>query len=221
MCNKSEVKIISRNAANNATKLNETARPAEKDLPEPSLLARYTCASILVGIMAVWGKYTFIEESALQVGEDIHSYKVPLALTAFYLVSLPLLRASVDRYTTVDMKMLLKESMILYNGAQVVLNAWMVYRMVDAVAFRGHPFVGGIRAGQTGATYAVWGHYCDKYLEFLDTYFMVLRGKMDQVGFCRKIRYECNLHPTRAIKCYYSIFGGRFKLACSNLLARN
>jgi hypothetical protein len=27
----------------------------------------------------------------------------------------------------------------------------------------------------------VWVHYCDKYLEFLDTFFMVLRGKMDQV----------------------------------------
>ena len=72
--------------------------------------------------------------------------------------------------------------MILYNAGQVILNAWMVYRMVDAVLFRGHPFVGAFSAGQTGATYAVWVHYCDKYLEFLDTYFMVLRGKMDQVG---------------------------------------
>lgn len=79
------------------------------------------------------------------------------------------------------MKVLLKESMILYNAGQVVLNAWMVYRFIDAVAFRGHPFVGAMEAANSGATYAVWVHYCDKYLEFLDTYFMVLRGKMDQV----------------------------------------
>jgi len=34
----------------------------------------------------------------------------------------------------------------------------------------------------SGSSYAVWVHYCDKYLEFFDTYFMVLRGKMDQVS---------------------------------------
>ena len=175
------MKVASQNTSGALKIKKESAHPAEKQLPEPSLLARYTCASILVGIFAVWGKYTFVEESELQVGPELHSYKVPLGFTAFYLVSLPLLRALVDRFTTVDMKVLLKESMILYNAGQVVLNAWMVYRMVDAVMFRGHPFVGAFSAGQTGATYAVWVHYCDKYLEFLDTYFMVLRGKMDQV----------------------------------------
>jgi elongation of very long chain fatty acids protein 4 len=72
--------------------------------------------------------------------------------------------------------------MIIYNAAQVLLNGWMVYRFVDAVVFRGHPFIGGsVDLVDTGATYAIWVHYCDKYLEFLDTYFMVLRGKMDQV----------------------------------------
>lgn len=155
-----------------------------KQLAKPSLLARYTCASILMCIFAIWGKYTFVdEETELQVGEDMHSYKIPLGFTVFYLVSLPVLRELIERFASVDMKLLLKESMILYNAGQVVLNAWMVYRMLDAVILRGHPFVGGIQAGRTGATYAVWVHYCDKYLEFLDTYFMVLRGKMDQVSF--------------------------------------
>ena len=36
-------------------------------------------------------------------------------------------------------------------------------------------------AVESGSSYAVWVHYCDKYLEFFDTYFMVLRGKLDQV----------------------------------------
>merc|ERR1712087_1062039 len=73
--------------------------------------------------------------------------------------------------------------MVIYNGGRVLLNGWMVYRMVYAVLFRGHPFIGDINTVNTGATFAVWVHYCDKYLEFLDTYFMVLRGKMDQVSF--------------------------------------
>jgi elongation of very long chain fatty acids protein 4 len=80
-----------------------------------------------------------------------------------------------------DVKLLLKETMVVYNGGQVLLNGWMVYRMINAVLFRGHPFIGDISTVNTGATFAVWIHYADKYLEFFDTFFMVLRGRMDQV----------------------------------------
>lgn len=73
--------------------------------------------------------------------------------------------------------------MVLYNIAQVALNGWMVYRFVDAVVYRGHPFVGDINTTGTGTDFVIWVHYCDKYLEFFDTYFMVLRGRMDQVSF--------------------------------------
>lgn len=80
------------------------------------------------------------------------------------------------------MKLLLTESMVIYNVSQVVLNGWMVYTMVAAVLYNGHPFIGSRSlVGSEMASYAVWVHYCDKYLEFFDTYFMVLRGKMDQV----------------------------------------
>ena len=85
------------------------------------------------------------------------------------------------------MKLLLTESMIIYNVAQVALNGWMVHAIIDALVYRGHPFIGsrslsGV-AISSGSSYAVWVHYCDKYLEFFDTYFMVLRGKMDQVSY--------------------------------------
>ena len=97
------------------------------------------------------------------------------------------------------MKLLLTESMIIYNVAQVFLNGWMVYEMIHAVLNKGHPFIGsrsivGV-AVESGASYAVWVHYCDKYLEFFDTYFMVLRGKMDQV----RTIYDC------CICLYYTI----------------
>jgi elongation of very long chain fatty acids protein 4 len=106
----------------------------------------------------------------------------------FYLVSLPTLKYITDNYLAkkFDMKLLLTESMVIYNVAQVFLNGWMVYAIIDALVNKGHPFVGtrslvGV-AVESGSSYAVWVHYCDKYLEFFDTYFMVLRGKMDQVS---------------------------------------
>lgn len=157
----------------------------------PSLMARYTCASIIAGIFSVWGKIAFVDENSAGIPcgasncAPLHSWKVPAALTTFYLVSLPLLHLFSRRFLisrNVDVKLLLKESMIVYNAGQVALNAWMVYRFLDALFLRGHPFIGGSRnVIETGATYAVWIHYMDKYLEFFDTYFMVLRGRIDQV----------------------------------------
>jgi elongation of very long chain fatty acids protein 4 len=162
--------------------------PIETVVAPPSLIARLTCVSILVAVLAIWGKYTFIDEADIPTGnKEVHSYLVTLALTTFYLVSLPLLRIFSKNYLseTVDVKLLLREAMILYNAAQVLLNGWMVYRIVDNLLSGEHPFVGAdIKLVGTGASYAVWVHYCDKYLEFLDTYFMVLRGKMDQVRNC-------------------------------------
>ena len=156
--------------------------PVEQLLEPPSLLARYTSASILIAIFAIWGKYSFVGEKNFDE-TAIHDYKIPLALTMGYLGSLPVLRFFSEQYLSknVDVKLLLRESMIIYNAAQVLLNCWMVYTILQALFFRGHPFIGDLHTVSTGATYAVWIHYTDKYLEFLDTYFMVLRGKMDQV----------------------------------------
>lgn len=159
-------------------------------LAPPSMLARYACASIMVAIFGIWGKFSFVDEAtAPGIGSPIHSYMVPLVLTTSYLIGLPILRVFANKFLTenVDVKLLLKETMVIYNGGQVLLNGWMVYRMVDAVLFRGHPFIGDISTVNTGATFAVWIHYMDKYLEFFDTVFMVLRGRMDQVRHRRGV----------------------------------
>lgn len=79
------------------------------------------------------------------------------------------------------MKALLMPSMIFYNLAQVVINMWMVYRFLRAVLVEGQGFSGDLYSTHT--TYVTWVHYTNKYLEFLDTVFMVLRGRMDQVSF--------------------------------------
>mmetsp|Transcript_4815 Transcript_4815/g.7037 ORF Transcript_4815/g.7037 Transcript_4815/m.7037 type:complete len:355 (+) Transcript_4815:89-1153(+) len=156
----------------------------------PSTLARFTTASILVAVLSVWGYFAYPPRDATPgLTTEMQSYKVPLALTAFYLVSLPTLKWFTETYLApkYDMKLLLTESMIIYNVAQVFLNGWMVYAIIDALVYRGHPFIGsrsltGV-AISSGSSYAVWVHYCDKYLEFFDTYFMILRGNMKQVSF--------------------------------------
>lgn len=155
----------------------------------PSTVARYTTASIFTGILSAWAYFAYPPTNATPgLTSPMHSYTIPLALTAFYLISLPSLKWITEKFLApnYDMKLLLTESMIIYNVAQVFLNGWMVYAMINAVMNGGHPFIGsrsltGV-AIHSGASYAVWVHYCDKYLEFLDTYFMILRGKMDQVS---------------------------------------
>jgi len=150
---------------------------------EPSLVARYSCAGVLCAILSVWCKFTFVQETETPgVQVPIHSYQTPMYLTACYLISLPILKFIVKNYLQdIDLKLLLKESMILYNISQIALNGWMVWRFLDAVMNKNHPFIGDIYTTSTGASYAVWVHYCDKYLEFFDTYFMILRGRFDQV----------------------------------------
>jgi hypothetical protein len=158
--------------------------PVDKRTPkEPSLLARYTCAGISCAVFSVWWKLAFVPENQTPgVDVPMHSWRVPLCLTVGYLISLPILRSLTNKYLSgVDVKILLKESMLLYNVSQVAINGWMVWRFVDAVVNKNHPWIGDISYTQAGTCYAVWIHYCDKYLEFFDTYFMVLRGRMDQV----------------------------------------
>eukprot|EP00527_Entomoneis_sp_CCMP2396_P003807 CAMPEP_0198143960 /NCGR_PEP_ID=MMETSP1443-20131203/12099_1 /TAXON_ID=186043 /ORGANISM="Entomoneis sp., Strain CCMP2396" /LENGTH=366 /DNA_ID=CAMNT_0043807271 /DNA_START=111 /DNA_END=1211 /DNA_ORIENTATION=+ len=153
---------------------------------EASLVARYTAASIVVAIFTVWGKFTFVTDGVPGGTIPLHSWKVPVVMNIIYLISLPLLRvfSSEVLAKNVDVKSLLKEAMLVYNVGQVLLNGWMVYAFVKAVLFGGHPFIGGSKEMvETGVTYAVWVHYCDKYLEYMDTYFMVLRGRTDQVSF--------------------------------------
>lgn len=179
--------------------------PIQTVLVPPSLASRYTCASVLLGIFAIWGKLTFIDEEDVPGGRnELHSWRVPVVATLTYLVSLPLLRFLSKRFIhgSVDVKVLLRESMILYNAGQVLLNGWMMWKILDALFFRGHPFVAGpIHLVNTGASYAVWVHYCDKYLEFIDTYFMVLRGKMDQVRMVSGFVPRCTMslkHPDKS-----------------------
>jgi hypothetical protein len=172
-------------------------RPVDVVMGPPSLMSRYVCASVMIGIFGIWGKvcvtdYLNDESLAPGVGTSIHDWRVPAVLTTSYLISLPLLRYITQHYLSqmTDMKGLLKETMIVYNGGQVLVNGWMVYRFLDSLA-KGHPFIGDLYTVNSGTTFAIWIHYMDKYLEFFDTVFMVLRGRMDQVRSWNCVQIFC------------------------------
>lgn len=182
----------------------------------------------MVAIFAAWGQWTFgvVQDAAnVPVGDKIHSWTVPAGLCLFYLVSLPVLKALCQRYlwNTVDVRALLTEAMVVYNAGQVLLNGWMVYRIIDSLIYNDHPFIRGTGdLVTTGTTYAVWVHYCDKYLEFMDTYFMVLRGKMDQVRQQYQLRNGCLVKVVQRLlvrnsfcrlTCPYLLFAG-FLFTC-------
>ena len=150
----------------------------------PTVVARYACAGLMVAVFAVWGGLCWTPDSEIApVGDGIHSWTTPAALTVGYLVALPVLRLFSKTFLSesLDVKLLLKETMVVYNGGQVILNSWMVFKILQGLYSRDHPFIGDVYTMTPGLSHALWIHYVDKYLEFFDTFFMVLRGRMDQV----------------------------------------
>jgi len=79
-----------------------------------------------------------------------------------------------------------KEFMFTYNVYQVVLNTWTVIEFVRELSGRNMPWWGN-RIDRSPAGYRlgflIWCHYNNKYLELLDTVFMVLRKKNRQISF--------------------------------------
>jgi len=150
----------------------------------PTVVARYACAGMMVAVFAVWGALCWTQDSEIApVGDGIHSWTTPAALTVGYLLTLPVLRLFSKTFLSesLDVKLLLKETMVVYNGGQVILNSWMVFKILQGLFSRDHPFIGDVYTLTPGLSHALWIHYVDKYLEFFDTFFMVLRGRMDQV----------------------------------------
>lgn len=169
---------------------------------KPSLVGRYASAFVMITIFSLWGyvafyyhgrhnnsnsvRYYYDESKAPGIGSEVHNWKFPFSLTLLYITSLPLLRlfsANILTPYVGDVKLLLRETMIVYNAGQVLLNGWMFYRLLESLWNESHPFIGDIYTVNSGTTFVVWIHYMDKYLEFFDTFFMILRGRMDQVSF--------------------------------------
>jgi elongation of very long chain fatty acids protein 4 len=80
----------------------------------------------------------------------------------------------------------LKDYMFTYNLYQTILNIWCVIAFVKELYTQGMSVWGnqidsspnGLRMG-----FLIWVHYNNKYVELLDTLFMALRKKDNQISF--------------------------------------
>ena len=109
---------------------------------------------------------------------------LPAAATALYLLAVRL----GNRAMAARPPIACTEAMVAYNAYQVVFNGWVVGSFVREMAGFGGvaaPKVWGNLARDTGfeVSFCIWMHYINKYSELLDTAFMVLRKKTEQISF--------------------------------------
>eukprot|EP00954_Amorphochlora_amoebiformis_P005235 412374-Amorphochlora_amoeboformis.AAC.1 len=79
-----------------------------------------------------------------------------------------------------------KPYMLVYNLYQTVFNSWWVVMVIMEVYRLGYPIFRvplTLTAEQFDLGFLLWLHYQNKYLEMLDTAFMVMRKKSKQISF--------------------------------------
>jgi len=77
-----------------------------------------------------------------------------------------------------------KNYMFTYNLYQTVLNAWCVYSFIAEIFKQGYPVWGNLlHTTNFQMGFLIWIHYNNKYVELLDTFFMVVRKKDRQISF--------------------------------------
>lgn len=106
----------------------------------------------------------------------------------------------------------------MYNLYQAVLNAWCVVMFIYEVWTLGMPVWGstvdtspkGYRLG-----FLIWVHYNNKYIELLDTTFMVLRKKNNQISFLH-VYHHCLLIWAWFAVCKFAAGGDAYFGALAN-----
>jgi len=111
------------------------------------------------------------------------SWEIPLIITAIYLVGVVFLG---QKYFANRSPMNVEGYMLVYNFYQTVFNIWSVASFAQEIYRRGLPFAGTLyKPGREEAKlgFIIYCHYQNKFIELLDTVFMVVRKKNDQVSF--------------------------------------
>lgn len=117
---------------------------------------------------------------------------VPTVMTAFYLAMV----FGLTKYFESRKPMSgLKDYMFTYNLYQVIINVWCVVAFCVEVRRAGMSVIGnkvdlGPNSFRLG--FVTWVHYNNKYVELLDTLWMVLRKKSAQVSFLH-VYHHCLL----------------------------
>ena len=111
------------------------------------------------------------------------SWYVPLVITIVYLAGVVFLG---QKYFATRQPLNVEGYMLVYNFYQTVFNIWAVAGFVQEIIRRGLPFAGThYKPGREEARlgFLIYAHYQNKFIELLDTVFMVVRKKNDQVSF--------------------------------------
>jgi elongation of very long chain fatty acids protein 4 len=94
----------------------------------------------------------------------------------------------------------LKNFMFTYNLYQTILNLWCVYGFLKELYDNNLSFWGNTYETTTyRMSFLIWIHYNNKYVELLDTAFMVLRKKDSQVSFLHVY------HHTLVMWCWWCV----------------
>eukprot|EP00160_Parvularia_atlantis_P018953 Unigene7225_Nuclearia_a/m.22182 Unigene7225_Nuclearia_a/g.22182 ORF Unigene7225_Nuclearia_a/g.22182 Unigene7225_Nuclearia_a/m.22182 type:complete len:297 (+) Unigene7225_Nuclearia_a:634-1524(+) len=106
------------------------------------------------------------------------SYEVMGAAALGYLLSIVVLRAVMEHFDKLDPKRFMQ----LYNTAQVALCAYMVVGFAQAQFALTNPY--GINHAFNAATeWFMLVHYLSKYLDFFDTWIMIVKKSERQLNF--------------------------------------
>jgi elongation of very long chain fatty acids protein 4 len=141
---------------------------------------------LLVGAYLYFLRYLTDQLEAVNDPEQFKSiwWSGPISFSIIYLVSI---KIGVEYMKTRE-PFKIKPYIFTYNLYQCLLNAWSVYTMVQEV--RTNPWFHGMwgntpQAGAAGfrISFLVWVHYNNKYIELLDTLWMILRKKNNQISF--------------------------------------
>lgn len=149
-------------------------------------------AGIPIGI-ALWSLITagyvafYLHCQHMTVDEfmDYCSWTVPATMMALYLVVVVFLGPKLIK-EELTFGGRLKDIMLTYNAYQVICNTWWCASVAWGLYERGQPMLGAkLDRSNTGfnAAFMIYFHYNNKFIEYFDTIFMVLRAKNNQVTF--------------------------------------
>ncbi|KNC80024.1 hypothetical protein, variant [Sphaeroforma arctica JP610] len=111
------------------------------------------------------------------------SLALPIVMTFVYVAGILYLKNS---YMVNREPFQLKSYMVMYNLFQTLFNVWSVVSFLKEVfAENGPTFISGADKTPAGFNlgFLIWLHYNNKYIEMLDTVFMALRKKNNQITF--------------------------------------
>lgn len=143
-----------------------------------------------IGLVALEvGILNTVHESAqVLVEEGVNPYEhtsweIPTAMTLVYLVVVVLLG---PKYFQSRDPLNVDGYMLAYNTYQTLFNMWAVAGLLREIISRPLPFAGTVYTpsrAEANLGFLIYAHYQNKYIELLDTVFMVVRKKNDQVSF--------------------------------------